>query len=131
MIGEIDSWDRPREERAKMRYAFVSAAPPTDTEDSTLDSYVPKLIIRDFYRFLDSIIPEASDQQQILQIWNRAVEPTTPSSALKLRGRQEVESLMRALIYPVNDLGELEKIRDHIVKISKSCIVNISRLKHG
>ncbi|THV53127.1 hypothetical protein BGAL_0059g00370 [Botrytis galanthina] len=109
LIGEIDSWDLPREECAKMRYAFVSAAPPTDTEDSTLDSYVPKLIIRDFHWFLDSIISEASDQQQILRIWNRAVEPTTPSSALKLSGRQEVESLMRALIYPVNDLGELEK----------------------
>ncbi|KAF7942648.1 uncharacterized protein EAE97_006102 [Botrytis byssoidea] len=108
VIGETASWDGPREECAKVRYAFVSAAPPTDTEDSTLDSYVPKFIIRDFRGFLDSIIPDTSDQQQILEIWNRAVEPTTPSSALKLSGRQEVESLMRALVYPVNDTGELE-----------------------
>ncbi|KAF7885050.1 hypothetical protein EAF00_010868 [Botryotinia globosa] len=99
VIGETDRWDGPREECAKVRYAFVSAAPPTDTEDSTLDSYVPKFIIRDFRGFLDSIIPDTSDQQQILEIWNRAVEPTTPSSALKLSGRQEVESLIRALVF--------------------------------
>ncbi|KAF7940391.1 uncharacterized protein EAE98_000518 [Botrytis deweyae] len=108
VIGETDSWDGPREECAKVRYAFVSAAPPTDTEDSTLDSYVPKFIIRDFRGFLDSVIPDTSDQRQILEIWNRAVERNTPSSALKLSGRQEVESLMRALVYPVNDPGELE-----------------------
>ncbi|TGO68426.1 hypothetical protein BOTNAR_0025g00080 [Botryotinia narcissicola] len=108
VIGETDSWDGPREECAKVRCAFLRAAPPTDTEDSTLGSYVPKFIIRDFRGFLDSIIPDTSDQQQILGIWNRAVEPTTPSSALKLSGRQEVESLMRALVYPVNDPGELE-----------------------
>ncbi|TGO40324.1 hypothetical protein BHYA_0039g00040 [Botrytis hyacinthi] len=108
VIGETDRWDGPRKECVKIRYAFVSADPPTDTEDSTLDSYVPKFIIRDFRGFLESIIPDTSDQQQILEIWNRAVEPTTPSLALKLSGRQEVESLMRALVYPVNDPGELQ-----------------------
>ncbi|TGO26641.1 hypothetical protein BPAE_0055g00120 [Botrytis paeoniae] len=108
LIGETDRFDGPMEECAKVRYAFVSAAPPTDTEDPTLDSYVPKFIIRDFRELLDSTIPDTSDQQQILKIWNRAVEPITPSLALKLSGRQEVESLMRALIYPVNDPGEFE-----------------------
>ncbi|KAF7899023.1 uncharacterized protein EAF01_008236 [Botrytis porri] len=68
LIGETDRWDGPKEECAKVRYAFVSAAPPTDTEDPTLDSYVPKFIIRDFRGFLDSIISDVSDQQQILEI---------------------------------------------------------------
>ncbi|KAF7960049.1 hypothetical protein EAE96_001649 [Botrytis aclada] len=112
VIGETDNWDGPIEERAKVRYAFVSAAPPTDTEDPTLDSYVPKFITRDFRGFLDCIIPDRSDQQHILEIWNRAVEPTTPTSALRLSGRQEVESLMRAVVYPVNDSGESEHSGD-------------------
>ncbi|EDN96913.1 predicted protein [Sclerotinia sclerotiorum 1980 UF-70] len=101
VIGELYCDPPPAKKRTKVRYAFVTAAPPMNTEDSTSDSYVPEFVIEDIRGFLDSTIPDPRSRQQILEGWNKAVEPATPHLPLGLSGRQEVESLIRALLYPV------------------------------
>ncbi|ESZ98569.1 hypothetical protein SBOR_1019 [Sclerotinia borealis F-4128] len=107
-IGETAPSDRPREERATVRYAFITAAPPTDAEDATSDSYIPKLVIKDICGFLDSAIPDTSVRQKILEDWNKAIVPVAPDVPLKLSGKQEVESLMRAIRCPVGETSKLD-----------------------
>ncbi|KAB8303856.1 hypothetical protein EYC80_005226 [Monilinia laxa] len=52
---------------ARVRYAFVTAAPPTYGEDATLNSYAPKLVIKDFCGLLDSAISDSLAQQEKLE----------------------------------------------------------------
>lgn len=83
----------------------MSAAPLANTEDATLDSYVQIFVFRDFRGCFNGFTPDMSDQKQTSDIWKRAAVPTTSSLALKLSGKQEVESLIPELVYPVNDVG--------------------------
>ncbi|CAD6443525.1 a813fa8e-9d2d-4fa6-a942-d5b23cc450cd [Sclerotinia trifoliorum] len=107
IIGEIYCDPPPAKNmHTKVRYAFVTVAPPINTEDSTSDSYVPEFIIEDFRGFLDSTIPDPGSRQHILEGWNKAVASDNSHLTLELSGRQEVESLMRALVYPVSEATE-------------------------
>ncbi|KAJ8071293.1 hypothetical protein OCU04_001629 [Sclerotinia nivalis] len=102
----------PRDDCTKVQYAFVTAAPPADTEDSTSDSYVPEFVIEDLRGFLDSTISDTRSRQQVLDGWNRAVAPVIPHVALELSGREEVEALMRTLVYPVNEASGSHQVED-------------------
>ncbi|KAF7872289.1 hypothetical protein EAF04_003213 [Stromatinia cepivora] len=103
LIVGNDFYGPRRDGCTKVQYAFVTAAPPANTEDSTPDSCVPEFVIEDLRGFLESTIPDTRSRQQILDGWNRAVAPVIPQMTLELSGRQEVESLMRTLVYPVNE----------------------------
>ncbi|KAI9647579.1 hypothetical protein NHQ30_003964 [Ciborinia camelliae] len=94
VIGETKNW-----KHAAGRYAFVTAAPPADAEDTTSNSYVPEFVIEYLHGFLESTLPDTSTREQILEDWNKAVAPVHPRSPLKLSLKQEVESLMRAPVY--------------------------------
>lgn len=73
MIGEIDKCDDTGQWKSKVRYAFVTTAPPNDNEDATSTSYVPKVVVKDFYGFLDSVVLDKSTRQQISNHWESAI----------------------------------------------------------
>jgi hypothetical protein len=92
---------RDGESALDCNYAFVTvekSAQQPQSSDPT--SRLPNLVIENFEGFLDRQSLSATDRESVLKIWTRSTKPGFRKGVASLLDRPQLESMLRALVYP-------------------------------
>ncbi|PQE29823.1 hypothetical protein CJF32_00000476 [Rutstroemia sp. NJR-2017a WRK4] len=85
-------------------YAFVTAEESVQQQPSSdSNPRLPTLIIETFEGFLDRHSLSAEDKRSVLRVWATATELAINKGVVSLMDRPQLESMLRALMYPEVD----------------------------
>ncbi|PQE03141.1 hypothetical protein CJF30_00005628 [Rutstroemia sp. NJR-2017a BBW] len=94
----------PRNNALGCSYAFVTAEESVQQQESSdTKSRLPNLVMETFEGFLDRLSLSAEDKRSVLRVWARTTELAVNKGVVSLMNRPQLESMLRALMYPEVD----------------------------